>query len=86
MRRNSVDAVLTSPPYLNAIDYMRGHRMSLVWLGHSLTELRHIRSNSIGAERGSAYADTAGVLRSIKKAMGPIGDLPQRELLTFKHQ
>jgi hypothetical protein len=53
--------------------------MSLVWLGHSLTELRHIRSNSIGAERGSAYADTAGVLRSIKKAMGPIGDLPQRE-------
>ena len=48
----SVDAVLTSPPYLNAIDYMRGHRMSLVWLGHSLTELRGIRSEAIGAERG----------------------------------
>ena len=32
----SIDAVLTSPPYLNAIDYLRGHRMSLVWLGSGL--------------------------------------------------
>src|SRR3546814_12385395 len=24
----SVDAIVTSPPYLNAIDYMRGHRIS----------------------------------------------------------
>ena len=29
----SVDAVITSPPYLNAIDYLRGHRLALVWLG-----------------------------------------------------
>lgn len=50
---NSVDAVLTSPPYLNAIDYMRGHRMSLVWLGYSLNELRAIRSGAVGAERAS---------------------------------
>ncbi|HYP38992.1 MAG TPA: DNA methyltransferase [Chloroflexia bacterium] len=28
-----VDAVITSPPYLNAIDYLRGHKLSLVWLG-----------------------------------------------------
>jgi len=47
----SVDAVLTSPPYLNAIDYMRGHRLSLVWLGYSFSELRTIRSTAIGAER-----------------------------------
>jgi hypothetical protein len=47
----SIDAVVTSPPYLNAIDYMRGHRMSLVWLGHPLGDLRAIRSDSIGAER-----------------------------------
>src|SRR3546814_13429090 len=40
----SVDAIVTSPPYLNAIDYMRGHRMSLVWLGYRLDELRTIRS------------------------------------------
>ena len=48
---NSVDAIITSPPYLNAIDYMRGHRLSLVWWGYSMSELREIRSTSIGAER-----------------------------------
>ena len=47
----SVDAVVTSPPYLNAIDYIRGHKLALVWLGHKISDLRTIRSTSIGAER-----------------------------------
>ncbi|NYE93876.1 hypothetical protein FHU41_000097 [Psychromicrobium silvestre] len=47
----SVDLVITSPPYLNAIDYLRGHKMSLIWLGHTIPELREIRSGSVGAER-----------------------------------
>jgi SAM-dependent methyltransferase len=51
LRAKSVDAVVTSPPYLNAIDYMRGHRLALVWLGYRLEDLRSIRSDSIGAER-----------------------------------
>lgn len=64
----SVDAVLTSPPYLNAIDYMRGHRLALVWLGHSLRELRAIRSSSIGSERGPDHASTA-LFEEINAAM-----------------
>lgn len=48
---DSVAAVVTSPPYLNAIDYIRGHRLALIWLGSSLGELRDIRSSGIGAER-----------------------------------
>lgn len=56
---NSVDAVITSPPYLNAIDYLRGHRLALVWLGYRVSELRPIRSGSIGAERApDGQADT----------------------------
>ena len=47
----SVDLAVTSPPYLNAIDYLRGHRLALVWLGHSLGELRATRARSVGAER-----------------------------------
>src|SRR6185369_2834902 len=47
----SIDKVITSPPYLNAIDYMRGNKFSLVWLGFSIPGLRDIRSNSIGAEK-----------------------------------
>ncbi|MCX5607887.1 hypothetical protein OHB39_09930 [Streptomyces sp. NBC_00047] len=48
----SVDAVMTSPPYLIAIDYLRGHRMSLVWMGHSISSLRALRSGNIGSEVG----------------------------------
>nr|WP_314464330.1 hypothetical protein [uncultured Novosphingobium sp.] len=72
----SVDAVLTSPPYLNAIDYLRGHRMSLVWLGHKLGELRSIRSDSIGAER----RPDAGTLvhAEVKASLGDLGALSLR--------
>jgi DNA modification methylase len=48
----SVDLVLTSPPYLNAIDYMRCSKFSLVWMGYAIGELRQIRSSSIGTEAG----------------------------------
>ncbi len=72
----SADAILTSPPYLNAIDYMRGHRMSLVWLGHRLSDLRRIRSDAIGAERG-LDAEIA-VREEVKAALGDLTDLPGR--------
>src|SRR5207302_6644757 len=54
----SVDAVITSPPYLNAIDYLRGHRLSLVWMGYSISELRRQRTNIIGTERGEDLPET----------------------------
>ena len=55
LRPNSVDKVITSPPYLNAIDYLRGSKFSLVWLGYSIPKLREIRSNAIGAEKRLSY-------------------------------
>lgn len=76
IENNEVDVVLTSPPYLNAIDYMRGHRLSLVWLGHQLSELKRIRSNSIGSERGPDLPQTVYLFRSIQEAMGPMVELP----------
>jgi hypothetical protein len=33
LKAQSIDAVITSPPYLNAIDYLRGHKYSLVCMG-----------------------------------------------------
>ena len=53
----SFDLALTSPPYLNAIDYLRGHRLALVWLGYEMGPLREIRSASIGAERAIPEAE-----------------------------
>lgn len=74
----SVDAVVTSPPYLNAIDYMRGHRLSLVWMGHTLGSLRRIRSDSIGAERAPDVGKA--VQEEVKIALGKLDGLPRRHL------
>lgn len=71
----SVDAIVTSPPYLNAIDYMRGHRLSLVWFGHRVAELRGIRGASIGTER---RADATPDAIKVRAAMGDIDALPRR--------
>lgn len=48
----NIDLVFTSPPYLNAIDYLRCSKFSLVWMGYSIAELRRIRSESIGSYAG----------------------------------
>lgn len=74
----SIDTVITSPPYLNAIDYMRGHRMSLVWLGYSIPELRSVRSNSIGAERNADRHDRQPDSAAIAVAMRGESPLPSR--------
>ncbi len=74
----SIDAVLTSPPYLNAIDYMRGHRMSLIWLGYRYGDLTTTRSTSIGSERGPDSPFDQKAFQSIKDAMGSLSSLPGR--------
>jgi DNA modification methylase len=48
----SVDAIVTSPPYLNAIDYFRTSKFSLIFLGSRLSELRSTRATAIGSEVG----------------------------------
>ncbi len=48
----SIDLVITSPPYLNAIDYFRCSKFSLVWMGYSVGALRRLRSRTVGTEVG----------------------------------
>jgi len=74
----AIDAVITSPPYLNAIDYLRGHRLSLVWLGHGIKTLRRIRSSSIGSERAPDDPGIHMLYSPIRKAMGDVEHLPNR--------
>jgi tRNA G10 N-methylase Trm11 len=65
----SIDLVLTSPPYLNAIDYMRCSKFSLVWMGHKVSAIRQIRGESIGAEVSSEEALDAGWVNSVIKEL-----------------
>lgn len=74
----SVDAVLTSPPYLNAIDYMRGHRMSLIWLGHGYSKLSRTRSDSIGSERKPDSPFEGEHHALMKSSMGDLASLQKR--------
>lgn len=73
----SIDLVLTSPPYLNAIDYMRCSKFSLVWMGHRISDLRKVRKGSIGSEASSiAACSDAGVrdvVESLKLSPHPEG-------------
>jgi hypothetical protein len=51
LRDGSVHLIVTSPPYAaNAIDYVRAHKFSLIWLGYSPTMLTDLRRRYIGAE------------------------------------
>lgn len=63
-----VELVVTSPPYLNAIDYLRGHKLSLVWMGWTIPQLRELRSKSIGTERRLGGFDDNTQLIEVERA------------------
>ena len=65
--RKQFDLIATSPPYLNAIDYLRGHRLALIWFGYEMSDLREVRGEAIGAEQG-AGADEIDVEKFLKRA------------------
>ena len=67
---DSADLIVTSPPYANALDYMRAHKFSLAWLGDpipSLTELRarYIGSESVGGRAGDTAVDLPASVQAV---------------------
>ena len=51
LSKDSIDLIVTSPPYANALDYVRAHKFSLVWLGESIPGLSLLRRQYVGSER-----------------------------------
>ncbi len=76
---SSVDAVITSPPYLNAIDYLRGHRLALVWLGYRVSDVRAVRAVSIGAERAPGADADMCLVRELRAPLDLLDRLPRPE-------
>jgi hypothetical protein len=72
----SIDVVLTSPPYLNAIDYMRCSKFSLVWMGYSVPALRSVRSVSVGTEVGQKMSEAAPEVIAVLRRLRGTGALP----------
>jgi DNA modification methylase len=53
---DTIDFIITSPPYAsNAIDYMRAHKFSLIWLGFKIEDLTKKRNEYIGSESTINY-------------------------------
>ncbi len=79
LKDRTVDMVITSPPYANGIDYLRGHRMSLVWMGYSIKELRNVRHTGIGAEVSAPPGTRPDHVTAALMAMGDTQSLPSRQ-------
>ncbi len=79
VQAESIDLVLTSPPYLNAIDYMRCSKFSLVWMGYNIDQLRYIRGESVGAESSSEQATESPWVSAIIKDLGLMKRLCSRD-------
>lgn len=59
LANDTVDLIVTSPPYAsNAIDYMRAHKFSLVWLGYPLAVLSRHRHQYIGDDGADVSGET----------------------------
>lgn len=74
----SADLIVTSPPYANALDYMRAHKFSLAWLGDPIPALTKLRGQYIGAESGggqSMPASESQLPASVEAVVGRIADL-----------
>jgi hypothetical protein len=69
MESETVDLVLTSPPYLNAIDYIRCSKFSLVWMGESVAGLRQVRADSVGAEAARKSPAVDAEVTQVMEAM-----------------
>ncbi len=75
----SIDIIITSPPYLNAIDYLRGHKLSLVWMGHNISEIRSLRSDNIGSEISKKFIPNQIIMKAIE-TMTDLSALDDRRL------
>ncbi len=49
-KENFFDLALTSPPYVNAVDYPRTHQLEMYWLGLASGSLRDLKKMHVGTE------------------------------------
>jgi SAM-dependent methyltransferase len=67
---STIDFVITSPPYLNAIDYVRCSKFSLVWMGYQVSDLQTLRGTNIGSERSGSGLQISEELETLFESIG----------------
>ena len=85
---DTFDLALTSPPYLNAVDYPRAHQLELYWLGFVNGSLRDLKSEHVGTEVVSAKEYKSLHLTGIDSADAVIQSVyeiePRRAYIAYK--
>jgi DNA modification methylase len=89
LESESVDLAVTSPPYINAVDYPRTHQLEMYWLGlHEEGPLSNMKRKYIGTE--TVYKDEYDELRvsgldSLDPILKKIYTVdPRRSYIVFK--
>jgi DNA modification methylase len=89
LENDSMDLAVTSPPYINAVDYPRTHQLEMYWLGLlGDGPLSHVKRKYIGTE--TVYKDEYEHLReSGYETLDPILERiytkdPRRSFIVFK--
>jgi DNA modification methylase len=82
---NAVHLVVTSPPYANAIDYMRAHKFSLVWFGRPINELSVLRRQYLGSEATNGLKKTVfpPFTEEILTALGKVDSKKEKVLRKY---
>ncbi len=86
---NSIDLAVTSPPYINAVDYPRTHQLEMYWLGLiDGSPLSHMKRKYIGTEtvykKEYEQLQTSG-LASLDPLLKMIHNKdPRRSFIVFK--
>ena len=82
------DLALTSPPYLNAVDYPRTHQLEMYWLGFADGSLRDLKRKHVGTEvvRAKEYSELRKTgIESADAVIESIFDIdPRRAYIAYK--
>lgn len=75
IRNEHADLALWSPPYANALDYLRSHKFTLVWLNASIDRLSQLGRNYMGTERTRPQPGTAPISPAARRAVSQLNNV-----------
>ena len=86
---NHFDLAVTSPPYVNAVDYPRTHQLEMYWLGFAQNSLTALKKQSVGTESVSAHHYKLRHEIGIPEADSVMANIfeidPRRAFIAFKY-
>ena len=88
-KEGTFDLALTSPPYVNAVDYPRTHQLEIYWLGFAQGSLTPLKKKQVGTESVSAKDYKELHLIGVKEADEVIMKIynkdPRRAYIAYKY-